>query len=389
MYKIQTLNQISVAGLEQFPRDQYEIASEINAPDAILVRSQKVGLSDSTEGLVSIARAGAGVNNIAVSDFTERGVVVFNTPGANANAVKELVLSALLIGSRGILQGIQYVNSLEIKDATEMNKVLEKEKKRFKGEEITGKTLGVIGLGNIGSLVAQMALNLDMNVIGYDPAISVEAAWRLSKDVEKAENLQALVAKSDYISLHLPLLDSTREMFNQELFANCKKGVKLINYSRGGLVDEKALLTALENDTVSRYLTDFPSPTLMNQPKVVMMPHIGASTKESEDNCARMAASQTIDFLENGNIKNSVNFPNVQLPRSQADHRITISNSNVPKILGSITAVLADFNLNVVDLINKSLDDIAYNIIDVDGELPENLLSTLLALEGVIKVRIL
>lgn len=388
MFKIQTLNQISVTGLDMFPRDQYEIASELNTADAILVRSTKVKPEQDSENLKAIARAGAGVNNIDIPYFTKKGVVVFNTPGANANAVKELVLAGLFLGSRGIVQGLQYANSLEIKDPVEMNKVLEKEKKRFKGKEIYGKTLGVVGLGAIGSLVANTALKLGMNVIGYDPAISIEAAWRLSSEVQKMDNLQSLFAKADFITLHLPAIEATKNLVNADLLATAKKGAKLLNFARGEIVDNEAILAALESEQLESYITDFPAPNLLGNSKVILTPHIGASTDEAEDNCAVMAAKQTMDFLENGNITNSVNFPSTYLERSGAN-RIALTNKNIPKMLGSVTTVLASHNLNVIDMINKSRDDIAYNLIDIDGDIDDSVIDSLRNLEGVVNVRVL
>jgi D-3-phosphoglycerate dehydrogenase len=389
VYKVLTLNQISVNGLEKLPRDNYEIASEFSHPDAILLRSHKLKNEDISDSVLAIARAGAGVNNIPVADCTERGIPVFNTPGANANAVKELIVAALTLGSRGILPGLEYVDTLAgMTDAAEMNKVLEKEKKRFKGNELAGKTLGVIGLGAIGSMVADTALSLGMEVIGYDPALSVEAAWRLSSEIRKMDNLQSLMAKSDYVTLHLPVLDATRKMINKELLANCKEDACLLNFARGEIVDVDAIVDALQNGKLRQYIADFPTPELIGVKGAVLTPHIGASTDEAEDNCAVMAAQQMKDFLENGNIKNAVNFPALSLERTEGV-RLTISNRNVPKILGNILSLLADENINVIDMLNKSRDDIAYNLIDVETAPCEQVLAKMLAVEGVINVRVI
>ena len=389
MYKVLTLNQISLKGLEKLPRDHYEIASEFASPDAVLLRSHKLQASDIPESVLAIARAGAGVNNIPVADCTERGIPVFNTPGANANAVKELIVAALTLGSRGILPGIDYVNTLSaMTDAAAMNTLLEKEKKRFKGNELAGKTLGVIGLGAIGSMVADTALGLGMEVIGYDPALSVDAAWRLSSEIKKMDNLTSLVAKSDFITLHLPVLDATRKLINKELLASCKEGACLLNFARGEIVDVDAIVDALQNGKLRQYIADFPTPELIGVEGAVLTPHIGASTDEAEDNCAMMAANQMKDFLENGNIKNSVNFPALSLERAEGA-RLAISNRNVPKILGNILSLLADENINVIDMLNKSRDDIVYNLIDVEKAPCDQVLAKMCEVEGVINVRVI
>jgi D-3-phosphoglycerate dehydrogenase / 2-oxoglutarate reductase len=396
MFKVLALNQISVKGLERLPRDGYEIASEFANPDAILLRSHKLQASDIGESVKAIARAGAGVNNIPVSVCTERGIPVFNTPGANANAVKELILSALTLGSRGILEGINYVNTLQhMTDAAEMSKLLEKEKARFKGNELMGKTLGVVGLGAIGSLVADMALKLGMDVIGYDPAISVDAAWRLPSDVRKIDNLVSLFAKADFITLHLPVLDSTRGLINRDLLKNAKPELRLLNFSREEIVDLPSLIESLDAKRLYRYITDFPAPGLIGRDDVILMPHIGASTDEAEENCAIMAANQLRDFLENGNITNSVNFPTLSLDRAfspeknQSGVRLAITNRNIPKMLSQLLAVLADANINVIDMLNKSRDDVAYNLIDIASEPSAEFLQRMRAVEGVINVRLI
>jgi len=387
--QILTLNQISLKGLERLPRDSYEIASEFSHPDAILLRSHKLQPGDIPASVVAIARAGAGVNNIPVSECSKRGIPVFNTPGANANAVKELVAAGLLLGSRGIIEGIGYVRTLTgMQGEAELNRILEAQKKQFKGGELVGKTLGVVGLGAIGSLVAEMALTLGMDVVGYDPALSVEAAWRLSSQVRKADTLSALFARCDYISLHLPVLDSTRGLVNSELLGAVRPGTCLLNFARQEIVEETALLQALDGGKLRRYISDFPSPRLIGRDDVILTPHIGASTDEAEDNCAIMAAEQLRDFLENGNIRNSVNFPALELERVTGC-RLSVTNNNVPKILGSVLAILADRDINVIDMLNKSRDEIAYNLIDIDTQPAQEVLEEMRKLEGVTNVRLI
>lgn len=387
--RILTLNQISLKGLDRLPRDRYEIASEFSQPDAILLRSYKLQEEDIPPSVLAIARAGAGVNNIPVARCTARGIPVFNSPGANANAVKELVATGLLLGSRGIVEGIDYVRTLKsVTDGAELNKTLEAQKKQFKGSELVGKTLGVVGLGAIGSLVAEMALTLGMDVIGFDPALSVEAAWRLSSQVRKADSLSALFAKCDYISLHLPVLDSTRGLVNEELLRTMPANSCLLNFARQEIIDQNALLQALERGQLRKYIADFPSPELIGRPDVILMPHIGASTDEAEDNCAIMAADQLSDFLENGNISNSVNFPTLVLDRVTGC-RLAIANANVPKILGNVLSILADQNINVIDMLNKSREDIAYNLIDIGTQPSSEVLERMRAIDGVINVRLI
>ncbi|OUS09947.1 3-phosphoglycerate dehydrogenase [Gammaproteobacteria bacterium 53_120_T64] len=389
MYKVRTYNQISSKGLDRFPRESYEIASEFAQPDAFMLRSQKLHGAEIPESLVAIARAGAGVNNIPVADYSAKGVVVFNTPGANANAVKELVAASLLLGSRDIIGGINYAQSLsDMSDAGEMSKLLEKEKKRFAGSELQGKTLGVVGLGAIGANVANMALELGMEVIGYDPAISVEAAWQLSSAIGKMDNLQSLLARADYITLHVPAIEATRHMINAEALRCFKPTAKLLNFAREEIVDTDALVAALDQQQLASYIADFPTPNLLGRADVILTPHIGASTQEAEENCAIMAADQLMEFLEHGNIKNSVNFPPIAMARSEG-HRITFSNDNVPKVLGNVLGILADSNNNVIDLLNKSRNDIAYNIIDVEQQPSDDIIAAIAAVDGVIRVRVL
>lgn len=392
MYKIQTFNQISSKGLVRFTND-YEVGPDVGGGDAILVRSHKLQDSDANPELKAVARAGAGTNNVPVASYTEKGIVVFNTPGANANAVKELVLCGLLLSSRGILPGIAYVNSLhEMDDNAAMSKLLEQEKKRFKGTEIAGKTLGIVGLGAIGSLVAEMAISLGMNVLGYDPALSVDAAWRLPNQVRKIENLTALLANSDFVTLHLPVLDATRNLINATAVGAMKPGLCLLNFSRDEIVDTQAIVTGLDNQQLRMYVADFPCKELIGRDDVILMPHIGASTDEAEDNCAIMAANQLMDFLENGNIKNSVNFPATHLDRSPnatKGTRLAITNRNVPKMLGQILSILADQNINVADMINKSRNDIAYNLIDLESRPSDAAIEQIASIQDVIKVTVL
>lgn len=392
MYKIQTFNQISPKGLVRF-NSSYEVGAGLSEADAILVRSHKLQDSDANPNLKAVARAGAGVNNVPVASYTEKGIVVFNTPGANANAVKELVLCGLLLSSRGILPGIAYVNSLhEMQDNAAMSKLLEQEKSRFKGSEIAGKTLGIVGLGAIGSLVAEMAIGLGMKVLGYDPALSVDAAWRLPNQVRKIENLTALLVNSDFVSLHLPVLESTRNLIDAAAVANMKPGLCLLNFSRDEIVDTQAIVDGLDKQRLRMYVSDFPCKELIGRNDVILMPHIGASTDEAEDNCAVMAADQLMDFLENGNIRNSVNFPSVSLDRAPGaarGTRLAISNRNVPKMLGQILSILANQNLNVVDMINKSRNEIAYNLIDVESRPSDAVLAEIAAVQDVIKVSVL
>lgn len=389
MYKVLTLNQIAVVGLEKLPRENYEIASEFTYPDAILLRSHKLQASDIPSSIKAIARAGAGVNNIPVQACTERGIPVFNSPGANANAVKELVVAAMVLGSRGVVEGINYVGTLgHEKDFAALSKTLEQEKKRFKGQELQGKTLGVVGLGAIGALVANCALGLGMRVLGYDPALSVEAAWRLSNEVERIENLGTLFSRCDYVSLHLPVLEATRGLIGQEVLANSRNGLRLLNFARDEIVDIQAILAALNSGKLACYISDFPAPELIGHPRIILTPHIGASTREAEDNCAVMAAQQLRDFLENGNIRNSVNFPNLRLERS-GKIRLAICNRNVPKMLGHILSFLADENINVVDMLNKSRQDIAYSLIDIETMPSDALLDKIRGIEGVVNVRVI
>jgi D-3-phosphoglycerate dehydrogenase / 2-oxoglutarate reductase len=387
MYKIQTLNKIATVGLELFPREDYEIASEIMHPDAAIVRSFDMHTMDFPASMKVIARAGAGVNNIPVDTCSKKGVVVLNTPGANAESVKELVIAALFMSSRKIIQGIAWAKSL-IGKGDEVPKLIEKGKSNFEGPEIKGKTLGIIGLGAIGVKVANDAISLGMDVIGYDPIISVEAAWELSRNVKRAQSLDSLLAKSDYVTLHAPLNDKTKGMINKDKMAIMKKGCRLINFARNGLVNNADLKTAIKDKIIACYVTDFPDEELLRMDEVISIPHLGASTPEAEDNCAKMAVLQVKNFLEFGIIKNSVNFPDCEMEPSGRT-RITVGNTNVPNMMGQITTVLAGQKINIADLLNKSKGDLAYNIIDVDGTVNDAVLKKLQEITGVIMVRVI
>jgi D-3-phosphoglycerate dehydrogenase len=387
MFKIQTLNKIAMIGLEGFPRGDYEIASEILNPDAILVRSADMLKMELPASVKAIGRAGAGVNNIPVDACSKRGVVVFNTPGANANGVKELVIAGLLLSSRKIVQGIEWARTLKGK-GKEVGPLIEKGKNDFVGPEIKGKKLGVIGLGAIGVMVANDAVALGMEVAGYDPYISVEAAWGLSRNVRRATSLDVLVGQSDYITLHVPLMDSTRGMLNHDRFALMKKGVRIINLARGGLVNNADLKAALAAGTVACYVTDFPDDELLSLPGAISIPHLGASTPEAEDNCAVMAVAQVRDYLEYGNVKNSVNFPSCEMPY-MGRNRIVVGNRNVPAMVGQITTVLANDKINIADMMNKSAGELAYNIIDIDGEVAEAQVDKLRKIDGVLMARLI
>ena len=393
MHRIQTFNAISELGLEKLPKDNFDVGPDLTGADAILLRSFKLEAASITSPLKAVARAGAGVNNVPVGECTQKGVVVFNTPGANANAVKELVLCGLLLGSRGVIPGIGFATSQEsVTDYSELSKLVEAEKKRFKGNEIAGKTLGVVGLGAIGSMVADMAIKLGMKVQGFDPALSVDAAWRLPSEVKRIENLNTLIGTSDFISLHLPVLDSTHNLIDTSMFATMKKNTCLLNFSRDEIVDSSALLEALDSGNLRKYICDFPRPELTTRADVICMPHLGASTAEAEENCAIMAANQLRDFLENGNIKNSVNFPNLHLDRdssAEKGSRLAISNKNVPKMLGQILSVLADQNINVIDMLNKSRDEVAYNLIDLETTPSDQAIAAIADIDDVIKVTVL
>ncbi|KMQ53025.1 phosphoglycerate dehydrogenase [Chitinispirillum alkaliphilum] len=387
MYKIQTLNKISHLGLELFPRDNYEIASEIINPDSIILRSFNMHEFDINTSVKAISRAGAGVNNIPVDKCTEKGVVVFNTPGANANGVKELVLAGMLMSSRRLVPGIQWARGL-VGKGDQVPKLVEKGKSDFAGPEIRGKKLGIVGLGAIGVMVANDAVELGMQVIGYDPFISIEAAWGLSRSVKRAKGLESLLAECDYVSLHVPLNDKTKGMLNKERFAIMKKGVRLLNFARGGLVNNNDVIAALNEGTVAAYVTDFPDEQLLKQENVIPFPHLGASTPEAEDNCAVMAVNQLREYLECGNIKNSVNFPNCEIAYS-GNTRLVIANKNVPNMVGQITTLLANEKINIADMINKHRGELAYNIIDIEGSANNDILDKIKKIEGVLMARLI
>ena len=387
MYKIQTLNKIDPEGLKIFPLDQYEIASEFASPDAIIVRSQAMHDMELPTSLLAIARAGAGVNNIPIDKCTEKGIVVYNTPGANAHAVKEIVIAAMLMASRDISGAIEWAKTLKGKGA-EVTPMVEKGKSNFGGTEIRGKTLAVIGLGAIGVIVANAAQALGMNVLGYDPYISVNYAWKLSRNVKKAEGMESLLANADFVTIHIPQLPETKGFINADKLKMMKNGVKIMNFARGGLVKNADMLAAIESGKVGKYVTDFPEDELINVKNIIAIPHLGASTEESETNCAIMAVNQIIDYLENGNIINSVNFPSAEMERNGGT-RIVVANKNVPKMVSQISALLAHEGLNISNMINRNKDEIAYNIIDVDGNVPSEIKSKLASIEGVTMVRIL
>jgi D-3-phosphoglycerate dehydrogenase / 2-oxoglutarate reductase len=387
MYTIRTLNKISEKGLSLLPHGVYEYASEIPNPDAILVRSQSMHDMVLPASVKAIARAGAGVNNIPVDQCSQKGVIVFNTPGANANAVKELVLLGLFMSSRNIYPAVSWTKCLAGK-GDQVSKIIEKGKSNFIGPEIKGKKLGVIGLGAIGVMVANDAIALGMDVCGYDPFLSVDSAWGLSSNVTRAHSLDALLAASDYITLHIPLNDSTRGKFNLDKFTLMKKGVRILNFARGELIVAADLVKAINDGIVHSYITDFPTDAMLALDQVIPIPHLGASTPESEENCAVMAVMQIREYLESGNITNSVNFPECRLNQS-GKFRITIANQNVPNIIGQLTSILARERINIADMLNKSKDDYAYNIIDVDNPPDQSIIESLQNVEGVIAVRVM
>jgi len=391
-FEVRPYSNISSTGLKRLEGTSCSLADSSESPDGILVRSTQLNQSHLKDSLRAISRAGAGVNNIPVIDCTNKGIVVFNTPGANANAVKELVLAGLMLSSRKVYPSIEFVNSLEhITEMKELEPFLEENKKAFKGKELAGLTLGVVGLGAIGSKVARMGAALEMDVIGYDPALSVEAAWKLPSQVVPAESLEELFRDSDYISIHIPALDTTKGIINKTLFEHCTD-VSLLNFARHEVVNTDDVINALDAGQLENFITDFPTPELIQrankQKDVTLLPHIGASTLQAEENCAVMAVNQMVDFLENGNIKNSVNFPNIQSSRT-TKNRITITNKNVPAMIGQIATSLGELNLNIADMTNASRGDIAYNIIDIENEVGEEALVTLSSIEDVINVRLI
>ncbi len=386
MYKVLTLNNISVAGLERLPRENFEVASEIQHPDAILLRSFKMHDMEIPDSLKAVGRAGAGVNNIPIEKMNDRGIPIFNAPGANANAVKELVISGMLLACRNITAAWDFAKNISGDDQA-LNTQVEAGKKKYVGFELPGKTLGVIGLGAIGIQVANAALTLGMKVIGYDPEITVERAWQLSSDVQQATSVDHLLSEADFITFHVPLVDSTRDLINEERIKIMKDNSVVLNFARDGIVNNAAIAQALESGKIYAYVCDFPSNELKANPRVIALPHLGASTKEAEDNCAIMVAEQIKDYLENGNIKNSVNFPEVKMQRN-GGCRIAIVNKNVPNMLGQMSTTLADAGLNIVDMLNKSRADIAYTLVDVDSDIPDQVIKSIEAIDGVLSVRL-
>ena len=385
MFKVLTLNNIAVEGLRRLPRSRYEVASEMAHPDAILLRSQNMHDMDIPASVAAVGRAGAGTNNIPIDSLSARGIPVFNAPGANANAVKELTIAGMLIGARNLVQGAEYVGSLlEAGDA--LNRAVEAGKKQFVGFELPGKTLGVIGLGAIGVEVANAAFALGMKVVGFDPAITVQNAWQLSSGVEQAETLDQLFQHADFVSIHVPLIDATRGIVNANRLALLNEGAVLVNFARAGIVDDAAAIAALDSGRLHAFVTDFPTPELIAHPKAIAFPHLGASTSEAEENCAIMVAENVKDYLENGNIRFSVNFPEARLPRLNA-WRITLANANVPNMVGQVSTCIANAGLNIEEFLNKSVGDFAYSIVDVNDEPSAELLEEIGSIDGILTLR--
>ena len=390
MFKILTYNNISPVGLDRLPRDKYEIASEIQRPDAIMLRSFKLHGIAIPDSVKCVGRAGAGVNNIPVAEYSQRGIPVFNAPGANSNAVKELAIAGMLLASRHICEAWDFARKLESTDDEAINQTVEKGKKNFAGTELAGKTLGVIGLGAIGVKVANAALALGMKVIGFDPSMTVDSAWQLSSTVEKALGVDDLVGRSDFISLHVPFNDHTRNLINPSRIDLLKNRAVLLNFSRSGIVDEVAVLSALEAGKLRNYVCDFPTAALLGRKGVILLPHLGASTEEAEDNCAVMVADQIRDFLENGNICNAVNFPEVVSPRAdESVSRLCVANANVPNMVSQMSSALGEANLNIVDLLNKSRGEYAYTMVDLSNQVPAETLERIRAINGVLTARVI
>ena len=386
-FHIQTINQISAIGLKRFPAGRYAVGPQAEQPDAILVRSQNMHEMEIPGSVKAIGRAGAGTNNIPVKRMSERGVPVFNAPGANANAVKELVLAGLLIASRNLVPAVKFVEGLDGDDEV-LDKLVEDGKKQFSGSELPKRTLGVVGLGKIGSLVADAAIKLGMNVLGYDPEITVEAAWSLPSQVKKAHSIEEVLRNSEYVTLHVPLLDVTRGLISAERLKVMKHGAILLNFSRDSIVDNDAVLEALQAKRLRYYVCDFPARKLLNEPHVVALPHLGASTREAEENCAVMVVDQVRDFLEHGNIHNAVNFPDVAMER-ESPFRIGIANANVPNMVGQISTAMAQAGLNIHNMLNKSKGEMAYTLVDVDSAVPDKVIARIAEIDGVLSVRYL
>ncbi len=387
VFQILTLNAISSHGLKHFPDSHYVVGNEVAQPDAILLRSHNMLKMDIPASVKAIGRAGAGTNNVPVKDMSLRGVAVFNAPGANANAVKELVLAGMLLASRNLVPASRFAEGLQGDDAT-LNKLAEEGKKQFAGIELPGRTLGIIGLGAIGRLVADSAIRLGMRVMGYDPEITVDAAWHLSAEVKKAQSIDELLHNSDFVTLHVPLLEATRHLINQQRVQNMKKGSILLNFSREGIVDEDSVLKGIESGRIKNYVCDFPSQKFQHHAAVITLPHLGASTHEAEENCAIMVVDQMMDYLENGNITNTVNFPNVTMGR-ESPYRIAVANSNVPNLLGQISTTMASAGLNIHNMMNKSRGEMAYTLVDVDSPVPQQTIDEIAAIPGVLMVRYL
>jgi D-3-phosphoglycerate dehydrogenase / 2-oxoglutarate reductase len=387
VYQILTLNNISPLGLARLPSSRYRVASDIKEPDAVLVRSAKMHDMPIPANLKAVGRAGAGVNNIPVPKMSERGIPVFNAPGANANAVKELVVAGLVLACRHIPQAWDFARNLKGTDE-ELHKAVEDGKKKFGGYELPGRTLGVIGLGAIGRIVANTGIALGMKVIGYDPGLTVEGAWQLSADIKKARSIDELLRASDFVTFHVPLMDATRNLINAERLKHMKDGVVILNFAREGIVDDKAVVDALNANKVYAYVCDFPTNLTKNHPRAITLPHLGASTQEAEDNCAVMVADQLRDFLENGNVRNSVNFPEVVMPRG-TQHRFVCANANVPNMLGQISEAFGHAKLNISDMVNMSRGNLAYTLVDLDSPVPEDLRARIAAINGVLMARII
>ena len=388
MFNFKTFNNIAEDGLDILHKNNFKEVSK--NPSGMLLRSHNLTNEDLDSNLLCIARAGAGTNNIPISDATEKGIVVFNTPGANANAVKELVICGMLLSSRGIVEGIEFAKNLDLEDSSALNKAMEAQKKTFAGNELAGKTLGIVGLGSIGSMLAQAADTLEMKLVGYDPYISIESAWRLPREVEKADTMEALLQESDYVSLHVPLVDETKNLINKSNLQKFKKGARLINLSRGGIVNTADVIAELENGNLGRFVTDFPTPELIRRSAenndVVLLPHLGASTKEAEVNCAVMAANQMVNYLKDGTILNSVNFPRISLSRG-TNYRLVIINQNEPGMISKIADSIAACDINIAEMTNKSRDKIAINLIDLESQASEELLNQLRSVVHVMSVR--
>ena len=388
MFKILTYNNISRAGLDKFPDEQYQVGAQVDSPDAVMLRSFNLHEQTIPATLKAVGRAGAGVNNIPVAEYTQRGIPVFNAPGANSNAVAVLVIVGMLLAARNIVPALNFVRDLKGSDDS-LNEQIENEKKHFAGFELSGKTLGVLGLGAIGVKVANSSAALGMNIIGFDPFMSLENAWKLTSSAEQAISIDDLTSRSDLISLHIPLNDKTKNLISEEHIKRIKKGAILLNFSRAGVVDEAAVLAALDSGALLAYVCDFPTGALINHPRAIALPHLGASTEEAEDNCAAMVADQLREFLEHGTIRNSVNFPEVVVTPSGDGFRLSIANQNKPGVVGHISSILGEAGLNILDLLNKSRGDYAYTLVDIHAAASEAVVEQLRAIDGVLSVRVI